>query len=96
VSVNWAALRDDIAPSDNITSRNGDKLWVALRNIVQYELACAVQRRRFKEGKVLPLTGNEIQCAMKAFHVLGRYSRNRHLHLADSLKLTFRALKRFT
>jgi hypothetical protein len=68
VSVNWAGFRDDIAPSDNIASRNGDKLRVALRNIVHYELACAVQWRRFKEGKVFPLTGNEIQCAIEAFH----------------------------
>jgi hypothetical protein len=88
VSVNWACFRDDIAPSDNIASCNGDKLRVAPPNIVHYELACAVQWRRFKESKVLPLTGNEIQCAIEAFHVLGRYPCNRYLHLAGSLNVS--------
>jgi hypothetical protein len=71
VGVNWPTLRDDIAPSDNVATSNGDKLRIALRDIVHYELACVVQRRRFKEGKVPPLTRNEVHRTMEAFHVLG-------------------------
>ena len=86
VGVNWATLRNHIAPPDYFATCNGDKLRIALRDIVHYELACAIQWQRFKESKVLPLTSNEIHCTVEALHVLRRYLGNFYLHSAGLSK----------
>jgi hypothetical protein len=77
---------DDIAPSDDVASSDGDELRVALRYIVHHKFTGLCQSGSFEERKVLSLTGHVVKSAVEALHVFGRNSSDRHA----GEKLTYR------
>jgi hypothetical protein len=76
VSVRGEEMPSNVAPPDDLASRQSNELRVAAFDVVQHEVAGLWQREGFEKGKKFPLTRHGVDRAMKPLDVLGSYWRD--------------------
>ena len=63
----WRVIPADVTPADDITRHHGDQSKIALDPSPEDEVARLLQRRRFQEREVKPLSRDDVERAMETW-----------------------------